>query len=146
MSLWDDISPDVKEILVYVAGYLSFKYCNCEILDTRFEYEAYRNYFDSIDRGRLTVPSDCIVTFVYYAYLSFICNQEELQLPCHNVMMTYCREIDAKYGLLHTNTESATISRSFCNILFNNYTKSISSNGNKEPVIKLAKLSSSASV
>ena len=90
---------------------------------------------------------DSVVTFVYFVHIAFVCSTEGIVTPCYPSLLSCCRDVDAKYELLHGGAESTAMSRALCNILFNNHTKSIAAvvSGN-EPTIKLAKLSNSVTI
>ena len=139
-----DISDRNKQVLVYVAGYLVFKYCRCEgdSDDTAFEFDAHGAYLTALNRGGLCVPRDCAVTFTYFSYVSFLCLQPaESMPPCFVALLRSLLEINAYFDLLQNDTEAMRMCRALCNIMLNNFTSKIPRVTAKEPAIKLAKLS-----
>jgi hypothetical protein len=71
-SLSADICKETKETLIYVAGFLCKKYPAVVGDDTAREYEDHKAYLDALNRGMLTVLSDCVVYLLYYMYVSFM--------------------------------------------------------------------------
>lgn len=139
--LSSDIAAPTKEVMLYVAGYVAFKHCGVTDDDTYEEYAANRRYFDSMNRGKLTVPPDSLVTFVYYMYTILMCISAD-HVPCFHELISYCKCIASTYGLLLAENTPIDVFRCTCHILLNNFTSSFDSSSNSH-LIKLAKLSSS---
>ena len=138
-----DVPDAAKEVLVYVAGYLCFKHASsgADHLDSRFEFESHGAYLTSLNRGRLTIPGDGVVTFVYFAYIMFVYSQAETLSPCYKATLSSLHQINAQYELLFDDSQAMAICRTLCNVMHNNFTKTFPKPDSKEPAIKLAKLS-----
>lgn len=135
----EDISTDIKQVLIYVAGYVSkcTKFI-CED-DTYAEYEMHRLYIDSMNRGALTIPCDCVVHFMYYMYTSFLyLSSDSERKPCFQVLSEVGRQIIDYYGFLEHNVVGS-FCRIACNILLNNCSNSLDDMRNGESAAKLAK-------
>lgn len=137
----------LKEILVYVADYICFKYgySNSDdglFGDTYFEYNAHRAFLDTINRGSLTIPPDSLVHFVYYTVMSFLCLRSASETyPCANALLACSKVVCDTYGFLRCDSVmQQKITRSICNIILNNFTHTVQVPGGKESIVKLAKL------
>lgn len=118
-----EIPDKVKQVLVYVAGYLTSKYCSCEedSVDACFEYDSRGQMLNLMDCGRLSGPGDRLVTFVYFAYLSFLCLQSDSTPPCFHALMRSLSQIHAQYDLLHSASEAKLMCRALSNIMLTNF-------------------------
>ena len=138
--LASDIHSETKQVLVYVAGYVSASLKDC-YEDSTDEYAAHNSYFDELNRGGLTVPPDCIVTFLYYMYVSYfhLCTSAN-QAPCFRVLSSAGRLLNDYYDLLDREDASHCCCV-ICNILMNNACMSKDSSAIGETCRKLAKFS-----
>lgn len=134
--LTDDIGDDTKDALVYIAGYLCFKYSYSS--DTYYEYRLHKAYFDDLNRGKLTIPPDTLVTLAYYAYAMFV-TLATSGTPCPNAVLRYFEAICDLYELGIEN-ERSRLCRSLCNIFMNNLTLRKNVSSSKEPLLKVVKL------
>lgn len=135
--LADEISADVKEVLVYIAGYLSFKYTDVE--DTYEEHAAHGMYLNCLNRGNLSIPPDSVVHFVYFMYVAFAYLSSD-KVPCFTLVMKCAQHVCGTYGLI-LDSDAKAVCRSMCNILLNKYTRKYHTPTRKEPLIKQAKFS-----
>ena len=132
---------EIKQALIYVAGFLCKHYVRILVDDTFVEYHKYGAYVDEINRGKLTIPSDGCVHFLYYMYISFVyLASEGKSKPCFKVMFDAGRVICEYYTLLD-DTELDACCTAVCHILLNNASKSADTTKCKQSCAKLAKFS-----
>ena len=60
---------DVKETLVYIAGYVIHK--DVPVEDTLHYFNKFGNFTEEMSRGGLAVPYDSICQFVFFSYILF---------------------------------------------------------------------------
>lgn len=143
-ALVSDIHRDVKETLVYVAGYVAHK-CfgdddeRCD--DSRDEFRLHKQFFVQINRGGLTVPTDSLVNFMYYVYIVLVSIQERHQFPCQPAVTRYCQRICEMYDLVDESRRRNVV-RVVTNIMLNNFTHSLDVPAASKCKRKIAKLSS----
>jgi hypothetical protein len=143
--LSDSIPDETKEVLIYVSGYIQLRVdstqTSADYVDDRdsfSEYAVHCNYFDSVNRGGLTVPRDSLVLLCYYCYVAFVIISVE-RMPCYNKIMQCCKAINCSYKLVpHERQQLAC--RTITNILLNNFTRA-APRPNDEEKIKRIKLS-----
>ena len=69
---------DVKETLVYIAGYIAHKDIPSEGTSTYFT--KFGDFTNEINRGKLAIPTDELCQFVFFGYIIF-----------HEIMNSVCR-------------------------------------------------------
>jgi hypothetical protein len=138
--LCGDISRTVKEVPIYVIGYVQLKsgLAGEAELDTYFEYNEHSAFFNIVNRGDLTVPTDSFVYLEYYSYIAFSVLTES-EVPCFSKTVGYCKAICSSYKLL-PDSRRALACKIIANIMMNNFTSLTTPLVCKEPHIKLAKL------
>jgi hypothetical protein len=140
--LAQDIPRAVREVLIYVSGYVDFKTGgsdNDEEADTYFQYDEHRSYFDTVNRGGLTVPPDSIVVFCYYSYVAFSILSAD-RAPCFNAIMRCCKAVCRTYKLV-SYSRRKHVCKIMTNILLNNFSRLMTAPRAGERLMKLAKLS-----
>ncbi len=139
-KLLDDLTDRIKQVLIYVAGYVQRRISDeTECSDTYEEYEKYRHYLDTVNRGGLVIPEDSVVYFVYYSYIAFTCLSTNA-VPCYTATYRCCKAVCSEYKLLYAYNQRIA-ARTMSNILLNNFTKRFEAPSGNEPKIKVAKLS-----
>jgi hypothetical protein len=103
--LVDDIPNKVKEVLVYVAGYVTLQSRdeNDDATDRDYTYDEYvhhQEYFRNVNRGNLTVPVDSYVFLLCYVYVTFACLFTGGRVPCFTALQLYCERICDVYDLV----------------------------------------------
>lgn len=136
-----DISSELKRVLVYVAGYVSFAANGLseDSEDTYIEYFSNREYLDKLNRGKLRVPSDTFVLFVYYCYIAFTINCDR-GIPCYLGVHQICKAIAHSYNFFDGAIRKAAC-RTISNILLNDYTLRSEVPTSRESEIKRTKFS-----
>jgi len=131
--LEDSLNLEVKESLLYIAGYIARK----KNLDCgTFQYYAkYGMFQDEVSWGKLCVPPDFIVQWVFFAYILF-----------HEIKTRVCKKSLTNALMLVSDVYSFNIEKecgiTLSNILLNNYCHMytpVSSKERKQKVLKLSK-------
>ena len=135
-----EIPKECKETLVYVAGYLCKQHGLC-CDDTLYEYRTYGAFQDELNRGRLAIPGDGVVHFLYFMYVSFLLLSADRSKPkpCFNVLFEAGLAINDCYDLLSDDLVEKCC-RTVCNVILNNCSNSVDQLGCAETRVKLAKL------
>ena len=138
-----EIPTDVKETVVYVAGYVARECFSDDdnVVDTFEEYRQHRRFFLNVNRGGLSVPWDSLVFLLYYVYIVLVTLFERNQIPCYRTIQLYCEHICSLHDLVADNRKSSVF-RVVANIALNNLTQSFESPAASGPARKVAKLSS----
>ena len=68
-ELENNLPVDVKDALVYIAGYVTRKDENLE--GTQIYYSQYGNYTAELNRGGLNLPTDNVCQWVIFSYIAF---------------------------------------------------------------------------
>ncbi len=139
--LVEDIPSDVKEVIILVFGYVAFKCYTPDdaIEDTYDEYYKYCSYFNNVNRGKLKIPHDSLVTYFYYVYITLVSLLKHDAVSCSTCLHMYCVQICEIYDLVEEDKQAAVI-RTICNIMLNNYIRSREPPESKESLLKVAKL------
>nr|XP_047131967.1 uncharacterized protein LOC124811009 [Hydra vulgaris] len=137
-TLGKSITAQSKMSLVYIAGYVSCKddLLNENELSTRtmFYFEKFGQYLKSVDRGGLKVPFDNTVQWVFFSFVLF-----------NSIKDKVCRTSLCNIFMLISDHYSFDMERHHGNILSNifikNHCKLSTPRSNKEPSLKILKLS-----
>ena len=122
---------DVKETLVYIAGYMVRK---DESKDGTFIYfEKFRDFTEELSRGGLAKPNDTSRQFVFFSYILF----REIMHVCRKSLCNALMVIADIYSLNVEKNHGYILS----NILLNNYTHMFTPRSSKEASQKVLKLS-----
>lgn len=138
--LADEIPGEIKQTLVYVSGFLCKTHEGLRMNDTTYEYIANGSYQDELDRGKLTVPVDGVVHFVYYMYITFLVMLgDDKPKPCFFALVEAGRLINDYFDLVDDDSLSVCC-RTVCNILLNNCSSNADSLLCPEARLKVSKL------
>ena len=134
----EKLDSEIKQKLVYIAGYLmkNYTYDHSEI--TFDYYLKYGDYLNEMNRGALKIPDDEIVQWVFLCYVLFI-NLSKVDL-CRNSLTSYF----LKLADVHKFEVVKQQVRSLSNIFFNNYCKTENPPSRKETAQKALKLNKNA--
>ena len=134
-ELEKNLTDDVKESLVYIAGYVCRK-DDTDECDTFAYYDRYGIYTSMLDRGGLKIPGDTICQWVFLSYILFheidvnyICRVSLSQLLLDIALRYEWKSIEIKHGVI------------LANIFLNNYCHLYSPVSSSEPKVKVLKLS-----
>ena len=121
------LDNSVKQKLFYIAGYVQkqdvSEFHDCATYDY---YDRFGDYFNEVNRGGLTIPSDHSVQWVFNCYMLF------LNLSKENI----CRKSLSDYFVKLADNYEMPVKisqvRSLANIFLNNYCKQETPRSNKE--------------
>lgn len=130
-SLENSVNVDVKMALVYVSGYVVKNKKATD--DTFFYYEKYGDFLKDLNRGGLTIPSDCICQWVEYSYILF---HYIASFTCRKSLCSILLNISEFYNFNVSHCHAVTL----CNILFNNHSFLYTPRSQRESKKKLLKL------
>ena len=130
----NDVKPEVKSSLVYIAGYVKRRDTSFKD-DTYCYFEKYGQYTSSLSRGGLVEAGDSACQWAIFCYISFklVCDK-----ICRNSLSEIFLDISQYYNFEMTQQNCFVMS----NILLNNFCKVTNKPSDKEPKQKLLKLSS----
>ena len=131
-ALEKSLNIDVKEALIYIAGYITRK--DKSGSGTFFYFDKFGMYQKEIDRGKLAVPCDAVVQWVFFSYILF---NEINSSVCKKSLTNALMALNEVYSLNISKEYGMTMS----NILLNNYAHLYSPVSSKERKQKLLKLS-----
>ena len=139
--LESSLPTETKEVLVYIAGYITRKdkeLTEVSLLEqTTFYYQKYGQYTNSLDRGGLKVPSDRACQWIIFCFLVFnIVKDSVCRKSFSHIALTLSDMFDFEMEEKHARTLS--------NILINNHCSAATPRSTKEPALKKLKLSESA--
>jgi len=137
-TLEKSITVQSKMSLVYIAGYVSRNddLPNEEELLTKtmFYFEKFGQYLKSVDRGGLKIPFDNTVQWVLFSFVLFISIKDKVcRTSLCNIFMLISEHYSFDMERHHGNILS--------NIFIKNYCKLSTPKSNKEPSLKILKLS-----
>ena len=132
------IPEETKMSLVYIAGYVTRndpELSENQLLElTTFYFQKYGKVTNELDRGGLNVPSDCCCQWTFFCFIIF-----------NTVKTKVCRKslcnIFMAISEFHTLNMSKTHGQILSNLLLKNYCKSSTPRSDKEPAVKVLKLS-----
>ena len=122
--------------LIYIAGYVCRNEYNESNLfeQTILYYEKFGGYLNSKNRGGLKIPLDNVCQWVFFCFILF-----------HSIKDKVCRQSLSDIFLLVSEFYFFEIKHTYCNtlanIFLNNYCAQITPRSNKEPALKVLKLS-----
>ena len=133
-ELEDSLANDVKESLLYVAGYVVRRDSDDHVEDTFSYYDKYGDFTKELNRGGLKIPSDSVCQWVFYSYIMFqqVVNDTCRTSLCKLLMMIaefFDFDLKRNHGLI------------LANVLFNNYVHLYSPRSSRELKQKVIKLS-----
>ena len=111
INLKQDVNKDTLLSLVYIAGYVE-KSDKSEVDDTKYYYAKFLEYFDSLNRGGLHIPTDNVVQWTIFCFILFGQMSNEI---CRTFLMEQFVFISKKYQL--------TITKKQCRVLANIFLK-----------------------
>ena len=114
----------------------------CDVIfednDSTEEYVKYGQLINELTRGELKVPTDSLVYFTYFIYMSFVLQHAD-QSTCQKNYIEFFVEINRYTERLPKIIKKAC--RVLSNIFFNNWCKRQNENTSKDhDLIKVAKL------
>ena len=125
------LSIEVKETLVYIAGYIVYK--DEPVDDTFTYYEKFGNFTNVLNRGGLAIPPDSICQFCFFSYILF-----------NEVKTNVCRQSLCNAFMVISEVYSLNIGKKheiiICNIFLNNYVHLFTPRSSKEGSQKFIKL------
>lgn len=140
-ELEKEVPDETKEVLVYLAGYVTRKDPEQDeatlLGQTNFYHSKYGDYMNSLDRGGLKVPSDTACQWVIFCLIIFHAVKDKV---CRNSFCRITMGISDMYDFGMTEAHARIIA----NIFFNNYCSAATPRSTKEPALKRLKLSESA--
>lgn len=132
-NLEQSINDDVKNALIYIAGYVIRKDVNI-VEDSTNYFDKYGKLTAELNRGGLCVPGDAVCQWVIFCYIMF-----------NNVSSNVCRLSLCNLMMLISETYGFNMERVHGNILanifLNNYCYLYTPVSDKEPKQKVLKLS-----
>ena len=134
-TLEDKVPEETTSSLIYIAGYVQKKGGQAKENDTVFYFEKYGKYLESINRGHLIIPQDCIVQWCIFCLIFFV---QLSNIKCHNFV--------ANAFVFISNFYEFNVLPKHCRILANiflaNYSILCTPRSTKEASLKVLKLSS----
>lgn len=139
-ELESSLPLETKQVLVYIAGYVTYKnqVSENELLhQTNFYHQKYGQYTDSLDRGGLNIPSDRACQWTFFAHIVF-----------NTVRDSACRKSFTSFAMTLSHMfkfeVEARHARILSNIFFKNYCRAATIRSTKEPALKRLNLSETA--
>ena len=133
-DLLPQLQIQTKETLVYIAGYVSR---NDENADDSFSYyKLYGSYLSSLNRGGLKIPGDDMCEWLFLSYILFV--NIDVSKACQISLSSMLMDISESN---HFETIEKKHSQIVSNIFFKNYCCLQTPSSDKEPKVKLLKLS-----
>ena len=120
--------------LVYIARYITKKDNQPSECETHFYYEKYGKYTNLTEHGKLKVPSDHTWQWSYFYFILFHTIKEKVcHKPLSNIFMLL-----SEFHFFNIEKKHTSI---FANIVLKNFYKHGTSRSEKEPALKVLKLS-----
>lgn len=129
------VSTDIKENLVYIAGYL-IKNDNAFTDDTYHYYEKCGDYTRNLNRGGLNIPGDAVCQWVTFCFIMFNIVRTKI---CRTSLVKIFQSVADHHIYGYSAREYH--SRALANILINNYCSASTPRLGKESKQKIIKLS-----
>ena len=133
-ELEGSLSTDVKENLVYIAGYVA-RHDTSVAEDTNYYYEKYGGYTNNVNRGGLKIPGDAVCQWVILCFIMFNIVRTKI---CRKSLMTIFQSIADHH--IYGFSACEDFSRTLANILINNYCSASTPRLGKESKQKIIKL------
>ena len=120
--------------LVYIVGYITRNDNQPSECETYVYYEKYGKYTNLTDRGKLKVPSDHTCRWLFFCFILFHTIKEKF---CYKSLSNVFKLI-SEFHFFNMEKKYASI---FANIVLKNFCKYGTPRSEKEPVLKVLKLS-----
>lgn len=120
--------------LLYVSGYIQRKCGYDDPFDTKYYYDTYGDFIDSMNRGGLLIPFDGLVQWSLFCFIVFSSFTDDV---CRNVMVNAFMHVGTKYNFYVEKKHCRTLS----NILLKNFSILNTPGSSKETKLKVLKLS-----
>ena len=134
-TLENSIPDETKAALVYITGYVTRR--DDEMNDqesTHFYFDKYGSYQKILDRGGLKIPQDNACQWCFFCYALFLTVKDDV---CRKSLSSLFMLISEYHFFEMEERHCFTLS----NIFFNNLCKLVTPRSNKEPALKILKLS-----
>ena len=136
-ELEQSLQLQTKLSLIYIAGFITRKdndLTNSNIETTRFYYEEYGKLLDGVNSGGLNIPTDCCCQWTFFSFILFNTIKSKVcKISLCNVFMAISEYYSFNMSRKHGNI--------LANILLKNYCLDSTPRSNKEPAVKVLKLS-----
>ena len=135
IELEESIPRETMLSLVYIAGYIE-KLNKESSMDTMFYYEKYGDYFNALDRGNLTKPTDSIVQWTVFCFIFFAQMMDRSSKVCGKFLSVQFAAIATKF-LFEVNQKQC---RALANTWLKNFLVMSTPRSAKEASLKEIKL------
>lgn len=137
-DLESSIPLETKMSLVYIAGYITRKDADLsenEMLEqTTFYHQKYGKFTNELDRGGLNIPSDCCCQWTFFCFILF--NTVKTKV-CRKSLCNIFMAVSEFYSFNMLKKHGQILS----NIFLKNYCIESTPRSDKEPAVKVLKLS-----
>ena len=137
-ALESSVPSETKMSLVYIAGYITRKdpeLSENQLLEqTTSYYQKYGKFIDSLDRGGLNIPCDCCCQWTIFYFILFNTIKEKV---CKKSLSNIFMLSSEFYSLIMQRRHGLILS----NILLNNHCINKTPRSEKNPAVKVLKLS-----
>ena len=128
------LEEEVFSGMLYVAGYIQRKCGYDDPCDTKYYYDSYGYFIDSMNRGGLLIPYDGLVQWSLFCFIIFNSFTGDV---CRSFMVNVFLHVATKYNFYVEEKHCRTLS----NIFLKNFSIMNTPGSSKETKLKVLKLS-----